>query len=181
VVYVGGSDSGGTLYAVRESDGAVLWTQPVSNGDNSSPALNATDVFVSYACGLVYAFDQVTGEQVGTFQSDRAPAFADKTGLFLSGSTLRAMIGRRTVWSFTGDGGLVTAPIVVGSTVFVGSSSGMLYGLDLRRGGVVWSTNVGASILAPDEQNVSQPHTGLGAGQGLLVVPAGTRLVAYGR
>jgi hypothetical protein len=57
----------------------------------------------------------------------------------------------------------------------------MLYGLDLRRGRVVWSTNVGAPILGTDEQNVSQPHTGLGAGQGLLVVPAGTRLVAYGR
>ena len=142
-----------------------------------------------YHAGLVYSrdffgnevLDAATGEQVGTFQSDRAPAFADKTGLFLSGSTLRAMIGRRTVWSFTGDGGLVTAPIVVGSTVFVGSSSGMLYGLDRRRGRVVWSTNVGAPILGTDEQNVSQPHTGLGAGQGLLVVPAGTRLVAYGR
>jgi outer membrane protein assembly factor BamB len=222
VVYTGGAGSGGTVYAVRESDGAVLWTQPVSNGDNSSPALSATDAYVSYACGLVYAFDRVTGERrwfndgpcsggggktpvyhagrvysrdffaneildadtgalVGTFQAGPAPAFAGKTGLFLSGGTLTAMVGRRTVWSFTGDGGLVTAPIVVGSTVFVGSSSGMLYGLDLRRGRVVWSTNVGAPISGPDEQNVSQPHTGLGAGQGLLVVPAGSRLVAYGR
>jgi outer membrane protein assembly factor BamB len=73
----------------------------------------------------------------------------------------------------------VNTPIVVGSTVFVGSSSGMLYGLDLRRGQVVWSTNVGAGIPRPDEQNLS-PLTGLGAGQGLLVVPAGNRLAAYG-
>jgi hypothetical protein len=29
------------------------------------------------------------------------------------------------------------------------------------------------------EQNVSQPLTWLGAGQGLLVVPAGTKLAAY--
>jgi outer membrane protein assembly factor BamB len=88
--------------------------------------------------------------------------------------------GHRTLWTFSGDGGLDSAPIVVGSTVFVGSSSGMLYGLDLRRGQVVWSTNVGSGIPGPDEQNVSQPLTGLGAGQGLLVVPAGNRLAAYG-
>jgi hypothetical protein len=56
----------------------------------------------------------------------------------------------------------------------------MLYGLDLRRGQVVWTTDVGAGIPRPDEQNVSQPMTGLGAGQGLLVVPAGNRLAAYG-
>jgi outer membrane protein assembly factor BamB len=221
IVYTGGSGLGGTLYAARESDGAVLWTQEVTNGDNSSPALSATDVFVSYACGLVYAFDRTTGQLrwfndgpcfggggktavyhadrvysrdftgneilaastgrlLGTFQAGPAPAFAGKIGLFLNGSTLQATSGRRTLWTFSGDGGLRTAPIVVGSTVFVGSSSGMLYGLDLGDGRVVWSTNVGQGIPGPDEQNVSQPLTGLGAGQGLLVVPAGNRLAAYG-
>jgi hypothetical protein len=56
----------------------------------------------------------------------------------------------------------------------------MIYGLSISRGKVVWSANVGAGIPAPDEQNLSQPLTGLGAGQGLLVVPAGNELVAYG-
>jgi outer membrane protein assembly factor BamB len=221
IVYTGGAGTGGTVYAVSQSDGVVLWTRPVSNGDNSSPALSPTSIFVSYACGLVYAFDRVTGDlrwfnngpcsggggktsvyhdgrvysrdffgnEVldadtgalrGTFQAGPAPAFAGRTGLFLAGSTLRAMSGRRTLWTFSGDGGLITAPIVVQSTVYVGSSSGMLYGLDLRRGQVVWSTNVGAGVSGPDEQNVSQPLAGLGAGQGLLVVPAGNLLAAYG-
>jgi hypothetical protein len=41
----------------------VLWTNPdVSNGDHSSPALSATDVYVSYVCGLEYALDRATGE-----------------------------------------------------------------------------------------------------------------------
>ena len=64
--------------------------------------------------------------------------------------------------------------------MYVGSSSGELYGLNATSGSVVWSTNVGAAISAPDEQTVSQPLTGLGAGRGLLVVPAGDNLVAYG-
>jgi outer membrane protein assembly factor BamB len=221
VVYTGGAGTGGTLYAVRETDGTVLWTQGVTNGDNSSPALSDTSVFVSYACGLVYAFDRITGhlqwfsngpceggggktpvyhddrvyardftgnkildagtgKLLGTFQADPAPAFAGKTGLFLSSGTLRAVTHKKTRWTFTGDGALDTAPIVVDSTVYVGSSNGMLYGLGLRKGNVVWSTNVGAGIPGPDEQNVSQPLTGLGAGQGLLVVPAGNQLSAYG-
>ena len=216
VVYTGGAGNGGTLYAVSESDGAILWTQPVANGDSSSPALSATDVFVSYACGLVYAFDRTTGQQrwfsngpceggggktpvyhagrvyardflgnkildastgdlLGTFQAGPAPAFAGKIGLFLNGGTLQATSGRRTLWTFSGDGGLITAPIVVGSTVFVGSSSGMLYGLDLRGGRIVWNTNVGAGLSSSDDG-----LGGLGAGQGLLVVPAGNRLATYG-
>jgi outer membrane protein assembly factor BamB len=222
VVYVGGAGSGGTLYAVNETNGSVLWTQAVENGDNSSPALSSTSVFVSYACGVTYSFARLTGtlqwvtspsceggggrtpvyhngllymrdpilgnlilnastgQETGTFSAGPAPAFAGKTGLFLSAGTLSAVSGHDTVWTFTGDGGLDTAPIVVGSTVYVGSSSGMIYGLSLTKGHVVWSANTGSSIDGPDEQNVSQPLTGLGAGQGLLVVPAGDQLVAYG-
>jgi outer membrane protein assembly factor BamB len=110
---------------------------------------------------------------VAAFRAGPAPAFAGKIGLFLSGSTVQATSGHRTLWTFSGDDR-------GRATVFVGSSSGMLYGLDLRRGQVVWTTDVGAGIPRPDEQNVSQPLTGLGAGQGLLVVPAGNRLAAYG-
>jgi outer membrane protein assembly factor BamB len=221
VVYAGGAGSGGTLYAVSESNGSVLWTQPVANGDNSSPTLSATTVFVSYACGLVYAFDRTSGQQDwfsngpceggggkttvyhsglvyardpiagnkildagtgvqdGTFQAGPAPAFAGKTGVFLNSGTLAAIVGTKTLWTFTGDGGLDTAPIIVGSTVYEGSSSGMLYGVNIKTGLVVWSTNVGSGIPAPDEQSVSQPLTGLGAGQGLLVVPSGDLLSAY--
>ncbi len=194
VVYVGGAGSGGTLYAVSETDGTVLWTQAVENGDHSSPALDASSVFVSYACGLVYAFDRTTGSQQwfsngtceggggktpvvhggqvyardftgnkilnaktgaldGTFQAGPAPAFDGKTGLFLDNGVLMSS-GSATAWTFSGDGGLDTAPIAVGNTVYEGSSTGMLYGLNVASGSVVWSTNVGSAIDGPDEQNV---------------------------
>ena len=48
----------------------------------------------------------------------------------------------------------------------------------MSTGKQVWSTNVGSGIVAPNEQG-GPPLTGLGAGQGLLVVPAGDRLAAY--
>jgi hypothetical protein len=88
-----------------------------------------------------------------------------------------------TRWTFDGDGQLDTAPLVLsgpaGEFVVEGSGSGMLYELDATSGRVIWSTNVGAAIALPDEQSSSQPLTGLGAGQGLLVVPAGNTLTAY--
>ena len=61
IVYTGGAGSGGTVYAVRESDGHLLWTQSVENGDASSPAVTQDGVYVSYACQQAYAFDPVTG------------------------------------------------------------------------------------------------------------------------
>jgi outer membrane protein assembly factor BamB len=64
--------------------------------------------------------------------------------------------------------------------VYEGSGTGQLAALDEFTGSLLWQTNVGSAIPAPDEHNVSQPPTGLGIGSGLLVVPAGATLVAYG-
>ena len=61
VVYVGGSGSGGTLYAVDENSGQLLWTGSVTNGDESSPAVSATGVYVSYACQQTYDFSPTSG------------------------------------------------------------------------------------------------------------------------
>jgi outer membrane protein assembly factor BamB len=83
-------------------------------------------------------------------------------------------------WTFEGDGSLTTAPIVVNGFVYVGSTSGRLYAVDPATGQSVWSTDTGLEIQGPDEQNVSQPLTGLAAGQGILAVPASGTLIAYG-
>ena len=60
VVYVGGSGSGGTLYAVDESSGILLASAPLEGADVSSPTLALGDVFVAYPCLDVWSFHQVT-------------------------------------------------------------------------------------------------------------------------
>lgn len=83
VVYTGGSGSGGTLYAVDAVGGAVLWTRPVANGDNSSPAVTADGVYVSYACEQTYAFAPKSGDPIWHHETDcsggggRTPVLAD--------------------------------------------------------------------------------------------------------
>jgi outer membrane protein assembly factor BamB len=214
------------LYAVNETNGAVLWTASVENGDHSSPALIPRHVFVSYTCPQAYAFrptteqllwhysgacegggggktpvvhggkvfvrgvlfkdtnglilDAATGDKLGGFDCDRPPAFVRNTGLYLHNGTLRGIDLRNSnvLWSLAGDGSLTSAPLVVNRTIYAGGSSGMLYGLDFQ-GHLIWSTQVGDPIPAPDEQNAVLT-TGLGAGDALLVVPAGSVLTAYG-
>ncbi|WP_371658065.1 PQQ-binding-like beta-propeller repeat protein [Streptomyces sp. NBC_00280] len=229
VVYTGGSGSGGTLYAVDAASGAVIWTQPVANGDNSSPAVTANGVYVSYACEQTYAFAPKTGTPIwhhdtdcsggggrtpvladggvwvrddagmvpsvlnaadgkvrGTYEAtgwSPAPAFDGRQGYFVDDGVLQERHSRTlaTRWRFEGDGQISTAPIVVNGYVYVGSRSGRLWALNGATGQSVWSTDVGASINEPDEHNVSEPLTGLGAGGGLVVVPATNLLVAYGQ
>lgn len=225
IVYVGGAGSGGTLYAVDGSNGNILWSKPVMNGDKSSPAVSGDGVFVSYPCqvykfapltgatlwqysggcsggggktsayanGMLYVRDWVgvtmgqiiynaaTGVQAGNFASATIPALTAQTGYFNSTGTLQAvdLATRNVLWSFAGDGKLVSAPIVINQYVIIGSSSGNVYALDAATGTQVWSGNAGAPIFAPDEQNVTQPLTGFGAGEGFLVVPAGNVLSAW--
>ena len=218
----GGAGSGGTVYAVKASDGTITWTQSVVNGDNSSPAVSPQSVYVSYACNQAYKFSATTGQLVwhhngnysggggkttvlsiyGLFTRDAngnlmldkttgtrllqysstvAPAFSGQYKVTLNAGTLIAydLETLSTLWSFSGDGTLSSAPIIVNSTVFIGGASGMLYALNLTTGKLKWKENFGASISAPDEHNVSQPLTGLAAGDNIVIIPAGNKLVAY--
>jgi outer membrane protein assembly factor BamB len=125
--------------------------------------------------------DAVTGAQTGTFEADVIPAFHDKRGFFLSQGTLSArdLPAQTEAWSFTGDGMLASAPIVVNGNVYVGGSKGMLYALDAATGKTVWSTDVGTPILAPFESHASPTIAGIAAGGGALIVPAWQHLAAY--
>jgi len=126
-------------------------------------------------------FDAATGNQLGTFQSGPVPAFSSSTGFFLANGTLSAIdqSTHNVLWTFAGDGSLISAPIVIDSAVIIGSSTGTVYALNGSSGSVLWSASAGAGINGPDEQNLSQPLTGFGAGEGYLVVPAGNVLTAW--
>jgi outer membrane protein assembly factor BamB len=224
IVYTGGAGSGGTVYAVDEATGSVLWTAAVMNGDDSSPAVSSSGVYVSYACGQTYDFDPSSGKLLwhrattcsggggktpvlangrlyvrdsqfpGVLDaaagnllapfaaSGPAPAVTTTTVFDLQNGTLTATgttPGSSTNWSFSGDGTLSSAPLVAGDAVIVAGTSGAVYALSASTGSVLWSASAGSGVAAPDEQNVSHPLTGLAASGGLLVVPAGTGLVAF--
>jgi outer membrane protein assembly factor BamB len=125
------------------------------------------------------------GDAIGAFSADPAPTLFSQGkqayGVALAGGSLTAfdISTGDALWSFTGDNELTTAPLAIGDYIIEGSGSGNLYVLDDRNGKQMWSSNVDASIPAPDENSVSQPLTGLGAGDGIVVVPAGAQISAY--
>ncbi|HTX31453.1 MAG TPA: PQQ-binding-like beta-propeller repeat protein [Solirubrobacteraceae bacterium] len=223
-VYTGGAGGGGDVYAVSEATGALVWEEPVENGDDSSPAVDSSDVYVTYACDQDYDFDPFTGAQIwhhtssceggggstpvlaggdvfgrdatngnvvlsassgatlGSFTAGPAPAVGGGDAYTVSGGALTAVAGSglgNTAWTFTGDGKIDSAPIVVGNLVFAGSSGGNLYALDAASGATDWSTTLASGVPAPEEGQSSQPLTGLAAGEGTLIVPTGSELVAF--
>ena len=84
--------------------------------------------------------------------------------------------GSPSHWSFTGDGLIDTTPVTTNGIVFTASSSGNLYGIDASTGAQVWTAVAPGPVSTPDDGSI---HTGLAAGNGLLVVPAGGYLTAY--
>lgn len=175
---------GGWTYDFRPATGESIWSSnSYNNGFGYVPVA---------ANGVLYAptgpsadsglqFNAETGAGLGSYTADNPPAIGAQTGYFLQSGTLQAidLSSNAVIWTFTGDGGLTTSPIIVNNYVFIGSSTGNLYSLDAATGAVVWQQNVGAAIPATGVPDGLNPVTGLSAGDGLLVVPAGTKVVAY--
>ena len=176
------------VYKLNPATGAQIWhyAPGCSGGGGKTPALYNGRLYVRDFSDTI--FDSQTGTIVGNFNAKNTPAFSGNRWFFLDGphgfgsfGTLRArdVNTNATLWSFSGDGSLQSAVLVVNDYVYVGSSLGKLYAVNAATGQQVWVTNAGTSIPYVDEHNVSQPLTSFAAGEGLLVVPTSTTLVAY--
>ena len=145
-------------YGFSQTSLAPLWHYSTfcEGGGGKTTVYANGDVFTRDFGNLI--LDAATGTLLSTFDSSRAPAVDATTIYGLSASTLSAqrLSGGQTRWTFTGDGQLTTAPIVIqtpaGEYVIVGSTSGMLYALDAASGAQVWSANVGAPLPGPDDR-----------------------------
>lgn len=142
--------------------------------------------------GLVYVRDlygystdgitlnAATGALVGGFNSHFMPAFLGKRAFYTEPDTLTAvnLTSGKTLWTAMPSGGETysCSPIVVNGVVYAGSSAGNLIGYESGNGKEVFSMNLGQAISCGEYFAI--PQAGMGAGQGLLVVPAGSEVVA---
>jgi outer membrane protein assembly factor BamB len=126
--------------------------------------------------------DAGTGAPVGTYAADTPTAITGGLAYWVRGGVLEAhnSTDLSLAWTFAGDGSLATAPVVANGVVYVGSTNGNLYGVDAAQGAQLWTAAAGSAISAPDGIFATE-LTGLAIGEGWLLVPAGTRLVAYSR
>jgi len=125
VVYTLARD--GSAWAVDAADGKVIWQvagTPGAAGMSgvSAPALSGKFVIFPFASGQMLAVDRATG--IPAWQAQVAGG--------------RPGRGYAIVSDLTGD------PVVVGNTVYAGSSAGKLGAFDATTGETLWTANEGA-------------------------------------
>ncbi|HEY1778740.1 MAG TPA: PQQ-binding-like beta-propeller repeat protein [Solirubrobacteraceae bacterium] len=65
LAYTVGAGSGGTMYAVSEATGALAWESTnIQNGDDSTPAVSPSGVYVTFSCDQDYDLNPWTGLQI---------------------------------------------------------------------------------------------------------------------
>lgn len=178
------------LARVNRTDGSLV--EPfttecgLSGGMTMGTALGGGNAFVYGVFGEERIFDAGTGKRLRRFRTLNTPAIADGT-LVSSVEALksvpdsppytldaRTFSGRR-LWRFAGDRYLDSPPLIVGDTVYVGSGSGRIYGVDLHSGRLRWQTKARRAVLGKG----SPQWTGLAAAEGVLLVPTFRSLLAY--
>ncbi|NYF54184.1 PQQ-binding-like beta-propeller repeat protein [Micromonospora purpureochromogenes] len=178
------------VYRFEVGTGTQQWeyNSTCTGGGGLTPVLAdgavwVRDVFSTAPTVLNQSDGEVRALFGARFERANPPAFLGRTGFFVTGTAMQARPTTsplQALWTFTGDGGLLNAPIIAGGYVYVGSETGMLWAVDPATGRAVWSTQVGAPIYPPNERGGGSPRTGMGAGQGRLIVPAANLLVSYG-
>lgn len=159
--------SGGGGRTTAYADGELFVRDPAFNGDPPGAVHDALDGTVTEGFGGAGALP--------------IPAASGGARYLVHGGALARWErgGASATWTFTGAGTVSSAPIVVDDAVIVGSAEGDAIAVDAATGQERWRGAVGAGVPGPDEHNVSQPLTGLGFGEGYLVVPAGARITAW--
>lgn len=176
------------VYEFAAKTGATIWhySPGCDGGGGNTPVLFGGNLYVrdavvfgSYNGGV---FNATTGALLSYFNSEFAPAFAGKTGLYTESNSLTAFNVKTgaTVWTAAPPNGdsYSSPPIIVNSVAYVGTAEGNLIGYSLGKGKQLLSIPMGATIQASEYGNYSSPQSGLGAAEGLLVVPAGNLVVA---
>jgi outer membrane protein assembly factor BamB len=179
-VYVSFSCS--IAYRIDRFTGFQIWKHVTgcSAPGGRTTVLHGDRLYIRDVAWGLSALSTTTGADVGTHQSLTAPAFHAGKGFYVADGAVTAvtLATGTTAWTKTGDGSLVTAPLVVDGKVIVGSSTGKVFVFDEATGADLSSPDTGLPIEAPDEDN-TRMLAGLAVAESTLLVPASDVLVAY--
>lgn len=126
-------------------------------------------------------FNPVTGAPQRSFPGVTMPAVGGGYSYHVHDGALSSVnvATGETRWSFTEDGSLVTAPLLIDDMVVAGSSTGVVYLLDAATGSELWSGEAPAGLHDPQEFNAPGPFSSMGVGGGYLLVPAGNTITGW--
>jgi outer membrane protein assembly factor BamB len=166
------------------TSGQLLWSHNngIEGGGGRTTVVHNSRLWIRDDAGMTPTIlNATTGAPIGTFAGITAPAFYAGTAITTTSTGLQAINATtgQLLWTQPGDGQLASAPYVAGTTVYVGSGTGNIYGYSAITGKLVWEGFADAPVNRPDEHNdfVLQ---GLQIADGLLAVPASTRMSVFG-
>ncbi len=171
-------------YALRRSDGGVAWEYFPGAGSHAgtslaAPALHQGRLWFTDSVDAAL-LDAATGAVAGSRDTTRPPAFWGSTAFVMWGTNpvdppARVLQARDAAtdalrWEFAGERGMVGGPTVATGVVYAIGGGGSFYGLDAADGRIRWCTTL--------PRGGSQ-RSHIAAGEGLLVVVAGSAIVAF--
>jgi outer membrane protein assembly factor BamB len=164
------------------TSGVRLWHHDIgcSGGGGRTPVVHEDRVYVRDPGFGPAVLSTATGTQVGAFTSDTTPAFSGSRMFTVPGGAVRALDvdTGQVVWTAAPPESVVSAPLVIGSSVVVGGADGTVRAYDVNDGALRWTGSAGAHII-PSDSFGSLTLEGMAESAGVLLVPATNLLVAY--
>jgi len=157
----------GVMAALDAATGAVRWTQDLDASGSGTPTVFGDLVYVTAGDDTGWALSKSNGRIEWQTESTRsasnilgapAPAISDGVSIFAFGSgevlaTFRQggltrwqanVVGKRPGRALSSINDVTSAPVVSGSTVYVGNQSGRLMALNAGSGQTLWTAREGA-------------------------------------
>jgi outer membrane protein assembly factor BamB len=179
---------GGNIYALMSadlpalslSDGKQVWYNRINSGFYGIAA---------YYRGILYCPDLSSGTSGGRFAADSGkttghwvyglPAFSGNLAYIAGNKSIVALniASPGAKWKFQANEQFSLPPITINGNVYTLSTAGTLFVNDGNSGKLLQSVKIGLGSAAKPSGALA---SGLGAGQGLLFVPSGTTLSAFG-
>jgi outer membrane protein assembly factor BamB len=152
VAYI--SNLGGTVRALRMSDGKRLWFRKIRHGKSaSSPAVVGRDLVVHGMDGNVRVLDLLTGRVRWTFHIgspvESSPVVShgvDYFGAWNGNVYALDLRTRRLRWVHHAGYKITSSASLGGGKLFIGDYGGRIWALSPRTGGVRWVSSVGGRI-----------------------------------
>jgi len=171
--------AGCSWYRLSLTTGKVVWSanRGCGGGGGGVTYPTATRVFMKHSSNTAYVFDKATGEIVGTYGG--LPAFYGSTVYLANDKMIVAEDIVTLAPKFTAQlpAVVTTSPVVAGGIVYVGAGTNV-YAVDGTSGQITWTGSV--PTQSGGGTQFSSPTSDIAVGNGLLVVPAGNTLTAFG-
>ena len=152
--YVFISSSGGQMFALRATSGAIIWQKGIGSYDfGNAPTFANGVVYMGAPDDYLYAFNASTGKQLWRTATHgrigSSPTLAN--GIVYVGSddgNLYAIVAStgRPLWHYLTGNGIRSSPAVVNGVVYVGSDDDKLYAFNAVDGTLLWAMITGGGI-----------------------------------